>query len=77
MGNKPRISIRLTNNQELVLKELSETLGVSISMLIRTIVGDWLSQKEDAVYRLIDKKKLEQDPNYVSPENNNYNIFEE
>lgn len=77
MGNKPRISIRLTNNQELVLKELSETLGVSISMLIRTIVGDWLSQKEDAVYRLIDRKKLEQDPNYVSPENNNYNIFEE
>lgn len=77
MGNKPRISIRLTNNQELVLKELSETLGVSISMLIRTIVGDWLSQKEDAVYRLIDRKKLEQDPSYVSPENNNYNIFEE
>lgn len=77
MGNKPRISIRLTNNQELVLKELSETLGVSISMLIRTITGSWLKQNEDAVYRLIDKKKLEKDPNYVVPEENNFNIFEE
>ena len=77
MGNKPRISIRLTNNQELVLKELSETLGVSISMLIRTITGSWLKQNEDAVYRLIDRKKLEKDPNYVVPEENNFNIFDD
>lgn len=54
---KPRISIRLTPNQELVLREMSETLGTSISMLIRTIVGDWLKQHEEQIYRIIDKKK--------------------
>ena len=56
-SNKPRISVRLTANQELVLREMSDTLDTSISMLIRTIVGDWLGQNEDAIYRIIDKKK--------------------
>lgn len=54
---KPRISIRLTPNQELVLREMSETLDTSISMLIRTIVGDWLYQNEERIYEIIDKKK--------------------
>jgi hypothetical protein len=54
---KERITLRITGNQELVLKELSETLDVSISMLIRTIIGDWLTKNEDYIYRIIDKKK--------------------
>ena len=54
---KPRISIRLSENQELVLREMSETLDTSISMLIRTIVGDWLTKNEEQIYRIIDKKK--------------------
>lgn len=54
---KPRISIRLSENQELVLKEMSDVLDTSISMLIRTIVGDWLTKNEEYIYRIIDKKK--------------------
>lgn len=56
---KPRISIRLTPNQELVLKEMSEALDTSISMMIRTIVGDWITKNEEYIYRIIDKKKVE------------------
>lgn len=77
MNKKSRISIRLTNNQELVLKEMSDALDTSISMLIRTIVGSWIAQNEDHIYRIIDKKKLEKDPNYKAPEENNTDIFEE
>lgn len=60
-NTKPRCTVRLSPNQELVLKELSETLNVSISMLIRTIIGSWLTTNEDHVYRLIDRKKIEKD----------------
>jgi hypothetical protein len=60
-NTKPRCTVRLSPNQELVLKELSETLNVSISMLIRTIIGSWLTTNEDHVYRLIDRKKFEKD----------------
>lgn len=77
MGSKPRISIRLTPNQELVLKEMSDALGVSISMLIRTIVGSWLTTNEDAVYRLIDKKKLESNANYKPITEETEDIFRE
>ena len=55
---------------------MSDTLDVSISMLVRTIVGSWITTNEDAIYRLIDKKKLEQDPNYKAIENN-IDIFAE
>lgn len=76
-GKKERISIRITPNQELVLKELSGSLDVSISMLIRTIIGSWITTNEDAIYRLIDRKKMEKDPNYKVPENNETNILDE
>ena len=77
MNKKSRISIRLTNNQELVLKEMSEALDTSISMLIRTIIGSWINEYENNIYNIIDKKKLEKDPNYKAPEENNTDIFEE
>lgn len=77
MNKKSRISIRLTNNQELVLKEMSEALDTSISMLIRTIIGSWINEYENNIYSIIDKKKLEKDPNYKAPEENNTDIFEE
>ena len=44
-------------------------------MLIRTIIGSWLTENEEYLYRLIDRKKLEADPDYKVPEDNN-NIFE-
>jgi predicted DNA-binding protein len=60
-GKKERISIRITPNQELVLKEMSEALNTSISMMIRTILGDWITKNEDYIYRIIDRHKNEGD----------------
>ena len=59
MGDKKeRINIRITPNQSLVLNEMSEVLDTSISMMIRTIIGDWLTKNEDYIYRIIDKKRF-------------------
>lgn len=51
------MSVRITPNQSLVLNEMCEALGTSYSMLIRTIIGDWLTTNEEYLYRIIDKKK--------------------
>lgn len=75
--NKPRISVRLTPNQELVLREMSDALDTSISMMIRTIVGDWIAKNEDRIYRIIDKKKIEQDANYKPITEKTEDIFAE
>lgn len=77
MGNKPRISIRLTPNQELVLKEMSEVLDTSISMMIRTILGDWITKNEDTIYRIIDRHKIESDANYSKTTEETEDIFRE
>ncbi len=54
---------------------MSEALETPISMLIRTIIYNWLTQNEDAVYRLIDRKKLEKDANYTIIEESEEDIF--
>ena len=78
MGDKKeRISIRITPNQALVLNEMSEVLDTSISMMIRTILGDWIKNHEDAIYRLIDRKKLEKDANYQPIAEETEDIFGE
>lgn len=60
MGNKrEKISIRITPHQSLVLQEMCSALGTTYSMLIRTIIGDWLKVNEDRIYRIIDKKRIE------------------
>lgn len=60
MGNKSeKISIRLTPFQAQVLSEMSTALDTTYSMLIRTIVGDWLQKNEEYVERIIDKKKTD------------------
>lgn len=60
MGNKNcKISVRLTAWQEQVLHEMSEALGVSYSLLIRTIIGSWLTTNEDYIDRIIEKKRNE------------------
>ena len=60
MGEKKsRITIRITPNQELVLGEMSEALGTSISMMIRVILGDWITKNEEYIYRIIEKKQSE------------------
>lgn len=72
-----KISVRITPNQSLVLEEMCKALDTSYSLLIRTIIGSWLTQNEDYIYHLIDKKKLEKDPDYVAPVENNNSIFDE
>lgn len=63
MNRKDRVSIRLTPYQYQVLTELSTALDTSISMMIRTIIGDFLTKNEDALERIIERK-LEGDANY-------------
>ena len=70
------MSVRITPNQSLVLNEMCEALNTSYSMLIRTIIGDWLTTNEEYLYRLIDRKKLEKNPDYKVQEYNN-NLFDE
>lgn len=61
MNKSCKVSVRLSPWQEQVLHEMSETLGVGYSMLIRTIVGNWLTVNEEYVYRLMDKKIKEKE----------------
>ena len=64
MNNKDRITLRLSGQQKLVLDEMVAVLDTSYSLLIRTIVGSWLTEHEEDIYRLIDKKnkiKLEEE----------------
>ena len=63
-NKKDRVSIRITPNQTLVLKEMSEALGTSTSMMIRVILGDWIAKNEEYIYKIIDRKKIESDANY-------------
>ena len=78
MGNKKeRVSVRITPNQSLVLNEMCEALNTSYSMLIRTIIGSWITENEERIYKLIDRKRLEKDPDYKVQEEYNNNLFDE
>lgn len=61
--SKQRVSIRITNNQALVLQEMCEAYDTSISMLVRTILGSWLTEHEEDIERGIMKKRREVDAN--------------
>ena len=51
MTNK--LTIRLNNRQLQVLNELKDKLGCSISLIIRTIVGSWLTTNEEIIESLL------------------------
>lgn len=57
MTNK--VTIRLNNYQLQVLTELREKLGCSFSLMIRTIVGDFLTRNEERIERLIESNNNE------------------
>lgn len=58
MGKRSdKISIRITPNQSLVLAEMAKALDTTYSMLIRTILGDWISKNEEYIDKLIDRKR--------------------
>lgn len=56
---KERITIRLTNYQMQCLKELTSSLNTSYSLLIRSIIGNFLDQNEEALERIITAKQKE------------------
>lgn len=67
-----KLSIRLTDNQMLVLSELREKLGCSFSVIIRAIVLDFLQRNEEALDRICSstgmtpstiEKIMQEDPN--------------
>ena len=63
MQKKNKLSLRLTDNQMLVLQELSETLHCSYSTLIRAMVMDFLTRNEDAIERIVTGQKEINDEN--------------
>lgn len=52
---KERITVRLTENQMQVLSELTQALDTSYSMLVRSIVSDFLTKNEEQLERIIVK----------------------
>lgn len=49
-----KLSVRLSPNQMVVLGELSTALKVSVSVLLRAIVLDFLTRNEERLDRIID-----------------------
>ena len=58
-NRKERVTVRLTPYQMQCLKELSTNLNTSYSLLIRTIIGDFLTRNEEYLERIITNKQLE------------------
>ena len=54
MTSTKKLSVRLTDNQMVVLSDLSSALHVSISVLLRAIVLDFLTRNEERLDRIID-----------------------
>lgn len=59
-GFTEKITIRLTCRQIQVLNELRQKYGASFSLMIRTIVGSWLTTNEEII-----ESALSQDDNNV------------
>lgn len=53
---KERVTVRLTPYQMQCLKEISTSLNTSYSLLIRSIIGDFLTKNEEALERITSKK---------------------
>lgn len=58
-NRKERVSVRLNCYQMQCLKELSESLNTSYSLLIRSIIGNFLQQNEETLERIITNKQKE------------------
>ena len=53
---KDRITVRLSNNQIQILSELKEKLHTGYSLIIRAILGDFISRNEDSIDRILTGK---------------------
>ena len=65
---KERITVRLTSNQMQVLSELTQALDTSYSMLVRSIVCDFLTKHEEQLERIIVNKLHSDANNQQTPE---------
>lgn len=52
-NSKPRITVRLQPEQLQVLCELKNALGCNIALIVRAIIGDFLTRNEDILERII------------------------
>lgn len=55
--SKEKITIRVTPNQMQVLKELSEATDSSISILVRSIILDFITRNEERLEEIINQHK--------------------
>lgn len=58
--SKEKITIRVTPNQMQVLKELSEATDSSISILVRSIILDFITRNEERLEEIINQHKTKQ-----------------
>lgn len=64
-NRKERVTVRLNCYQMQCLKELSDGLNTSYSLLIRSIIGDFLKRNEESLERIItNKQKEDADPQF-------------
>lgn len=68
-NRKERVTVRLNCYQMQCLKELSESLNTSYSLLIRSIIGDFLYRNEETLERIITNKQLEDADTKLEEEN--------
>lgn len=66
-GFTEKVTIRLTCRQIQVLTELREKFGASFSLMIRTIVGSWLTTNEEIIEHVLTS----------TDNNNNLKLFED
>lgn len=58
-----KITIRLSPNQRLVLDELKQKFGCNYSLLIRTIISDFLTRNEEYIDRMITGQEQDEELN--------------
>lgn len=56
-----KITIRLSPGQVRVLEELRDVLNAPISLIVRTIVGSWLTTNDEIIEHLIENKTKNND----------------
>lgn len=56
-----RLTVRLKPHQMQVLREMREKMGVSCSLIVRSIICDFLERNEDSLERIMDKNNEDAD----------------
>lgn len=57
-STKQKITMRVTPRQAQVLKELTDACKCSQSMLIRMIIGDFITRNEDVLERIVTGEQI-------------------